>query len=64
MLFAFPPAQAALPVGGSVFAWGYNCCDQSAVPPFLTNVVAVAAGSGNHSLALKDDGSVAAWGQN
>ena len=34
---------------------------QSDVPAGLSNVVAVAAG-GQHSLALKADGTVVAWG--
>ena len=42
-----------------VVAWGYN----PAVPPGLTNVAAV-AGGGAHSLALKADGTVVAWGDN
>ncbi|HVR34716.1 MAG TPA: immunoglobulin domain-containing protein, partial [Methylomirabilota bacterium] len=48
----------------SVFAWGANGSQQSAVPiGLVTNVVAVAAGL-NHSLALKDDGTVVGWGDN
>ena len=55
--------------GGYVVAWGagqthsgapYNY-GQSIVPSGLTNVVAVGAG-GYHSLALKSDGLVVAWG--
>jgi alpha-tubulin suppressor-like RCC1 family protein len=34
------------------------------VPTGLTNVVAIAAGYGYHTLALKADGTVAAWGNN
>jgi len=33
------------------------------VPPAATNIVAVAAG-GSHSMALRDNGSVIAWGSN
>src|SRR5204863_8269787 len=36
---------------------------QSTVPGGLNGVVAIAAG-GNHSLALKSDGTVVAWGGN
>ena len=46
---------------GSLIAWGSglgtNC------PSALTNVVAIAAGSG-HGLALLADGSVVGWGDN
>ncbi|SPE60429.1 Immunoglobulin I-set domain protein (fragment) [Verrucomicrobia bacterium] len=43
-------------------AWGDNTWGQTSVPPGLTNAVAVAAG-GSHSLALRADGTVLAWGQ-
>jgi hypothetical protein len=46
---------------GTVTAWGNNGSGQTTVPAGLSNVVAVAAGS-VHSLALKDDGTVVAWG--
>lgn len=36
---------------------------QTNVPPSATNITAIAAG-GFHSLALKDDGTVVAWGEN
>jgi alpha-tubulin suppressor-like RCC1 family protein len=70
----------ALRSDGSVVAWGYNTAGQlgdgtlanrSTPMPVknvtgtgtLTGVVAVAAG-GYHSLALRSDGSVVAWGYN
>ena len=45
----------------TVMAWGRNVEGQSPVPPGLGNAVAVAAG-GSHSLALRADGTIAAWG--
>jgi alpha-tubulin suppressor-like RCC1 family protein len=42
--------------------WGLSTA-LTAVPQDLTNAAAVAAGP-NHALALWDDGSLAAWGQN
>ncbi len=46
---------------GTVVAWGQNDSSQSTVPPNLTNVIAVAGGF-SHSLALKNSGTVVAWG--
>ncbi len=46
-----------------VLAWGLNIYGQTAVPAGLTNVLAVAAGW-NHSLALRQGGTVVAWGRN
>ncbi len=65
----------ALKRDGSVVGWGYikrytngiyvpNTSarfEPEAVPSGLSNVVAIAAG-GNHSLALKNDGTIVAWG--
>jgi|GEM_PF-474798 len=44
-----------------VVAWGYNAFGQTNVPPDLTDVVAVSAGS-FHGLALKRNGTVVGWG--
>jgi len=44
-------------------AWGDNYFGQCNVPAGLSDVVAV-AGGGEHSLALKQDGTVVAWGAN
>ena len=53
-------AQAA--IADSVVAWGDNGNGQTTVPvTALSGVTAIAAGD-NHTVALKDDGSVIAWG--
>jgi alpha-tubulin suppressor-like RCC1 family protein len=68
----------ALKNDGTVLAWGYNYSGQLGIGsttesyiPFpvevagLTGIVSVVAGaSGDHSLALKSDGTVWAWGSN
>jgi outer membrane protein assembly factor BamB len=53
--------SSAAPSQGWVVAWGDNAYGQTNVPAGLSNAVAVAAGS-EHSLALRYDGTVAAWG--
>ena len=45
----------------NVAAWGFNGYGQTTVPVGLSNVVTVAAGY-HHSLALRADGTVVAWG--
>lgn len=47
--------------GEHVRAWGNNKYGQSATPFDLTNVVAISGGN-CHSLALRNDGMVVAWG--
>lgn len=67
----------ALRSDGTVGAWGDNSHGQlgngtispssSATPvpvPGLSNVVAIAVGDGDFSLALRSDGTVVAWGDN
>jgi hypothetical protein len=47
-----------------VVAWGYNGYGQASVPlAAQSGVVAIAAGK-SHTVALKDDGTVLAWGSN
>ena len=55
------PALAATP--GTVVAWGYNGKGQTTVPAGLSGVVAIAARY-DHTVALKQDGTVVAWGSN
>jgi alpha-tubulin suppressor-like RCC1 family protein len=45
-----------------VVAWGYDGHGQTDVPSGLTNVVAIAAGGSDFSLALNGDGTVVGWG--
>gem|GEM_PF-1114381 len=47
--------------GMGVFAWGASENGNCKVPADLTNAVAVACGHG-HSLAIRNDGTVAFWG--
>jgi len=60
MLFLALNAPAAEP---RVYVWGSNSNGQTNVPPWLTNVKAIAAGY-NHCLALRSNGTVVAWGDN
>ena len=46
---------------GSVVAWGCNDCGQAEVPPQDTGYIAVDVGH-DHSLGLRDDGSIDCWG--
>jgi subtilisin-like proprotein convertase family protein len=47
----------------NVVVWGANYVGQATVPSGLSNVVAI-AGAYDHSLALKNNGTIAAWGDN
>jgi hypothetical protein len=47
---------------GCVLAWGHNGYAQTNVPLPNCACMAIAAGAG-HSLCLKADGSIVAWGQ-
>ena len=51
----------ALRSNGTVVAWGQTY--DAEVPPGLSNVMAIACGSGN-GLALKADGTISTWGYN
>jgi alpha-tubulin suppressor-like RCC1 family protein len=47
---------------GTVVVWGYDRLGETDAPPDLSGVLAIAAG-GEQSLALKNDGTIAQWGQ-
>ena len=47
--------------GGTVVAWGWNSVGQSDVPKAATNVISIAAGA-YHTVALRNDGLLLAWG--
>ena len=47
--------------GSEGVAWQNEGSTQTVVPPGLSNVIAISAGIGYHALALRADGTVAAW---
>ncbi|MCI0536079.1 MAG: hypothetical protein L0Z50_12715 [Verrucomicrobiales bacterium] len=49
------------PASAGVIGWGENFHNQTTIPSSLEDTVAIAAG-GYHSLALRADGTVVAWG--
>ena len=50
-------------VVGTVVAWGRNDYGQTTIPPGLSGVTTIAAGS-THTVVLKTNGTVLAWGRN
>ncbi len=56
-------ADMPFTTGGRVEAWGSGPLGETNLPPGLTNVVAIAAGT-SHGLSLNNSGQVVAWGEN
>ena len=58
-----PPIEGTDPaaIPGSVVAWGLNTVGQLSVPAGLDDVIAVSV-YGNHTMALRSNGQVVAWG--
>src|ERR1017187_4462133 len=65
LFFSFTLIGACQPAvhgaAGTVFLWSWSAETVTNVPAGLTNVVSVAAGLA-HAMALRDDGTVVAWG--
>jgi alpha-tubulin suppressor-like RCC1 family protein len=60
LLTAIIEAHAVI-LDGTVMVWGANSSGQTNIPIGLSNVTAIAAGTG-HTVALKTNGTVVAWG--
>src|SRR5688572_6038636 len=60
LLWGLVESRSAI-VPGHVEAWGRNLFGEAIPPPGLEGVIAVAGGS-THSLALRTNGTVVAWG--
>ena len=56
-------ARDVLEIGGDVQVWGQVSNGQADIPAGLKDVIAIDAG-GKHTLALRNDLTVAAWGSN
>jgi hypothetical protein len=59
---ALPAASAVAATSQTLVPWGDLGTMQQGVPTGLSDVAAIAAGSGDHGLVLKGDGTVLAWG--
>ncbi|MDZ5461100.1 hypothetical protein [Azohydromonas lata] len=57
------PGTAHAGVAGTVVGWGNNDEGQLNVPEGLSDAVAI-AGGGFHTVALRSNGTVVAWGYN
>jgi hypothetical protein len=60
-LGAYEFQGTGISTGANVISWGGPTGVSVPVPPTLTNALAIAAASG-YSLALREDGTVVAWG--
>ena len=63
LLAAFAGTATGRAQAPNVTGWGYNANGQTTIPAGLSDAKAIAAGY-YHSLALKSDGTLAAWGDN
>ena len=62
ILLSLAPAASATQTPRQVIGWGYDFHNEVTNIPPDVDFVAIAAGA-THSLALRSDGSIAAWGQ-
>ena len=56
------PSLVQAATSGTVMAWGWNGYDQTTIPITAQSGVTAIAACGEHTVALKSDGSVVAWG--